>query len=83
MALHSKKYIVTSSIVLNEWTVLKNSANVIKLEIIKSSALKAAVINNPINIHSTRPLASNALQRYCNAILRNCNAIFDFQITLF
>ena len=30
-----------------------------------------------------RPLASNALQRYGNAILRNCNAIFDFQITLF
>ena len=31
----------------------------------------------------TRALASNALQRYGNAILRNCNAIFDFQITLF
>ena len=30
-----------------------------------------------------RPLASDALQRYCNAILRNCNAIFDFQIMLF
>ena len=30
-----------------------------------------------------RPLASDALQRYRNAILRNCNAIFDFQITLF
>ena len=29
-----------------------------------------------------RPLASDALQRCCNAILRNCNAIFDFQITL-
>ena len=30
-----------------------------------------------------RRLASDALQRYCNAILTNCNAIFDFQITLF
>ena len=28
-------------------------------------------------------LASDALQRYCNAILKNCNAIFDFKITLF
>ena len=32
---------------------------------------------------STRPFASDALERYCNAILRNCNTIFDFQITLF
>ena len=30
-----------------------------------------------------RALASDALYRYCNAILKNCNAIFDFQITLF
>ena len=51
MALHSKKCIVTSSNVFNECAVLKNSANVIK--IIKSAALKAAVNNNPINIHST------------------------------
>ena len=34
-------------------------------------------------IGTIRPLASDALQRCCNAILRNCNAIFDFQITLF
>ena len=34
-------------------------------------------------ITPSRPLASDALQRYRNAILRNCNAIFDFQITLF
>ena len=53
MALHSKKCIVTTSNVFNECAVLKNSANVIKLEIIKSTALKAAVNNNPINIHST------------------------------
>ena len=30
-----------------------------------------------------KALASDALQRYCNPILRNCNAIFDFKITLF
>ena len=34
-------------------------------------------------MHVTRALASDALYRYCNAILKNCNAIFDFQITLF
>ena len=47
MASYSKKCIVTSSTVLKECAVLKNSANVIK--IIKSAALKAAVDNNPIN----------------------------------
>ena len=36
-----------------------------------------------LNIVPTRALASDALCRYCNAILKNCNAIFDFQITLF
>ena len=30
-----------------------------------------------------KALASDALQSYCNAILRNCNAIFYFKITLF
>ena len=34
-------------------------------------------------LESIRALASDALYRYCNAILKNCNAIFDFQITLF
>ena len=28
-------------------------------------------------------LASNALYRYRNAVLRNYNALFDFQMTLF
>ena len=28
-------------------------------------------------------LASNALYRYRNVVLRNCNAHFDFQMTLF
>ena len=28
-------------------------------------------------------LASNALYRYRNVVLRNCNALFDFQMTLF
>ena len=51
MALHSTKCIVTSSNVFDECAVLKNSANVIK--IIKSAAFKAAVNNNPIDIHST------------------------------
>ena len=53
MALHIKKCIVTSSNVFKECAVLKNSANVIKLKMIKSSAWKASVNNNPINIHST------------------------------
>ena len=47
MALHSKTCIVTSSDVFNECAVLENSANVLTLKIIKSSALKAAVNNNP------------------------------------
>ena len=32
---------------------------------------------------SSNALASNALYRYRNAVLRNCNALFDFQMTLF
>ena len=44
---------------------------------------KECVLAGASGTHSVRPLASNALQRYGNAILRNCNAIFDFQITLF
>ena len=35
------------------------------------------------NILILNALASNALYRYRNAVLRNCNALFDFQMTLF
>ena len=34
-------------------------------------------------IRRSNALASNALYRYRNALLRNCNALFDFQMTLF
>ena len=65
MALHSKKCIVTSSNVFNECAVLKNSAKVIKLKIIKSSALKAAVNNNPIDIHSTFNMTISSNKQGC------------------
>ena len=35
------------------------------------------------HVLGTNALASNALYRYRNAVLRNCNALFDFQMTLF
>ena len=65
MALHSKKFIVTSSTFLSECAVLKNSANVIKLKIIKSALLKAAVNNNPINIHSTFNMTTSSNKQGC------------------
>ena len=40
-------------------------------------------VREDMAVVEVRPLARDALQRYCNAILKNCNAIFDFQITLF
>ena len=62
MALHSKQCIVTLSNVISESAVLKNSANVIKM--IKSAALKAAVNNNPINIHSTFKMTSSTNKQW-------------------
>ena len=63
MKMPSKKCIVTSSNVFSECAVLKNSTNVIK--IIKSAALKAAVNNNPINIHSTFNMTTSSNKQGC------------------
>ena len=35
------------------------------------------------NERLTNALASDALYRYRNAVLRNCTALFDFKMTLF
>ena len=50
---------------------------------LRSAPARFSLGQGEIVIHTKVLLASDALQRYCNAILRNCNAIFDFKIMLF
>ena len=55
----------------------------ISLSITRMSGIRVPDSYKTSQAPQDRALASDALYRYCNAILKNCNAIFDFQITLF
>ena len=49
----------------------------------KNRNSKCLELGPRLSLGKFKALASDALQRYCNAILRKCDVILDFRITLF